>query len=593
MPLDLQTRAEFRPATLDRKQRTVELILSTGAPVQRMGIDGPFTERLRISAEAVDLSRLPVPLLDGHRQDGVDSILGTLEAARIEDGQLVGRVRLSARRADLLDDIEAGVIRSVSIGYQIHSIDERTGPDGRKVRTATRWELMEVSFVPVPADPEARVRSNTMPDGTTTAPAVTTQTPAATQTRAAVNAEIRALARTVNLGTAEADALIDREATVDEARAELMAIAQRRQTTTPTVTAVHQIDSPDAIRTRMVDALQARVNPRHTPSEAARPYVGMHILDLARELATRQGIATTGMSQAELVTRLHTISDFPLILGDTMNRELRTAYMAAPATLKTAARQRTNRDFRARTMLQLSEFPTLQRINEGGEYTYGTVAESRETVKLDTYGRALSASRALLINDDVGFLSDMPGKWGQATTEFEGQFLVDLITQNSGAGPTMSDGQPLFHSTHGNIGTAAAITEAALSAARQSMRMQKGLTGKPINVTPRYLVVHPAKETEAEKLLAAIQPANTSDVNPFAGRLQLLVDARLPSANRWYVAADPAQIDGLEYAYLQGEEGPQVFTEVGFDVDGVKIKVRLDFGAAFLDWRGWYMNPGA
>ena len=37
----------------------------------------------------------------------------------------------------------------------------------------------------------------------------------------------------------------------------------------------------------------------------------------------------------------------------------------------------------------------------------------------------------------------------------------------------------------------------------------------------------------------------------------------------------PAQIDGLEYAYLAGAPGPQTETRAGFEVDGVEVKVRL------------------
>ena len=33
-------------------------------------------------------------------------------------------------------------------------------------------------------------------------------------------------------------------------------------------------------------------------------------------------------------------------------------------------------------------------------------------------------------------------------------------------------------------------------------------------------------------------------------------------------------------------------TRNGFDVDGVEIKCRLDFGAKAIDWRGLYKNPG-
>jgi hypothetical protein len=119
------------------------------------------------------------------------------------------------------------------------------------------------------------------------------------------------------------------------------------------------------------------------------------------------------------------------------------------------------------------------------------------------------------------------------------------------------------------------------------------VSGLPIRVTPKYLLVPPTLETPAEQLLTAIAAAKTADVNPFAGSLTLVVEPRLASAARWYVAADPAEIDSLEFAYLAGGEGPQVESKSGWDVDGVEIRVILDYGAGFVDHRGWYANPGA
>jgi hypothetical protein len=111
-------------------------------------------------------------------------------------------------------------------------------------------------------------------------------------------------------------------------------------------------------------------------------------------------------------------------------------------------------------------------------------------------------------------------------------------------------------------------------------------------VTPRYLVVGPDDELGAEKLLATIAPARIEDANPFSGRLALVVEPRLAGTTAWYLVADPAEVDGLEYAYLDGAPGPQVESRNGFEVDGVEIKVRMDFGAGFVDWRGWYRNAG-
>jgi hypothetical protein len=177
-----------------------------------------------------------------------------------------------------------------------------------------------------------------------------------------------------------------------------------------------------------------------------------------------------------------------------------------------------------------------------------------------------------------------------------------MIEQNSGAGPTMADAETLFSAAHGN--TADNFIEGDnvqeqlesfgtfVAAARLNMRKQTGLSGRPINVAPRFLLVPAELEMLGELLVTSVQPTRIADANPLGQSLTLLTEARLSSPSRWYLASDPAVIDGLEYAYLQGEEGPQTETRAGFEVDGVEIKFRLDFGAAFLDWRPWQMNEG-
>ena len=78
-------------------------------------------------------------------------------------------------------------------------------------------------------------------------------------------------------------------------------------------------------------------------------------------------------------------------------------------------------------------------------------------------------------------------------------------------------------------------------------------------------------------------------------RLAPISEPRLDAASEtaWYLAASPNQIDTIEYAYLEGQQGAYIETRNGFDVDGVEIKCRLDFGAKAIDWRGLYKNPGA
>lgn len=603
--LELETRAiDLTPSSIDIEKRTVDMIISTGAGVRRSDFSGDYVEEL--SLDGVDASRPNIPLLDSHRQDSLDRVLGRVLKISREANALIATVRFAntPTAVTAFDAVRDGDFASVSIGYSIQKTkDIIDGQTGDLVRKVLSWVLHEVSLVPVPADAGAHIRSTQVPKTAkkVVAPDQNTQVHKTTdglpnlENRSETNQEIRAIAETFGLGVDFSNQHIDAATPLDEVRRTAFEVVQNRTQIAPlvTVTAVYD-PSPEETAKRMGEAIYARCVPSYELSEPARPYANLTTLDMARSSLQSRGVTTTGLSPADTVTRaLHSTSDFPLIFADTANRALRRGYDTAPQTLKQLARQTTAKDFRKKTGIQLGEAPTLEKVGESGEYKYGTFAEASESYAIDTFGKIVGLSRKALVNDDLGAFVDLAGKFGVAAADFEAQFLVDLLESGSGLGPTMSDSKTLFHAGHSNVaGAGIVISTNTLSGARMSMRRQNGLSGKPINVTPRYVLIPPELETAAEQVLADIQPTKSADVNPFGGKLELLVEARLVNSARWFVIADPTQIDGLEYAYLQGEEGPQTETRAGFEVDGVEVKVRLDFGAAFMDWRGWYTNAG-
>ena len=596
----LTRRASFKPQTVNVEERNVEVVWSTGAPVRRRDMAGHYIERLSLAPEAVDLSRLEgASVLDAHRQTAVRDVLGSVRSAAVDGKRGTALIQFSARPEvePVWQDVLAGILRHVSVGYSVEEWAETT-ENGARVLTAVRWTPHEISLVPTPADPGAHIRMETKMTDTTTTPAPP-EAPT-TETRAAANAEIRSIARIAGLDQSWIDGQIDGGADADTARrAAFEALAKRSAPSIRTEQVrVEMGESQDdpALRARqMGEALYARINPRHELSEPARRYAYSTPVDMAKELLTLRGESTMALSPASLVTRaLHTTSDFPIILGDTVGRVLRDAYQSAPSGIRRLGRQTTARDFRAVNKIMLGEAPLLEKLNEHGEIKAGTMAEAREAYKVETWARKIGITRQVLVNDDLGAFSDLARRMGQAAAETEARILVTLLEAGSGNGPTLSDGKTLFHADHGNkAGTGAAISDATLSAARLALRTQKGIEDRTIRVTPRNLLVPPALETTAEKWLASIAPATAADVNPFSGSLSLVVEPRLSSATRWYVTADPGEIDGLEFAYLSGAEGPQVESRSGWDVDGVEIRVILDFGAGFIDHRGWFMNAGA
>ncbi|OYX45243.1 MAG: peptidase U35 [Rhodobacterales bacterium 32-67-9] len=573
-----------QPTTLDPQSRTIEAIVSTGAETLRPG----YIERLDL--RGADLSRLiGAPVLDAHRAASTRDILGVVEAAEVLPEGLWVRIRFRSNDAaqTVLADIGDGTLRGLSVGYSVAEWKESRDGE-RRIRTATRWTPLEVSIVPVPADPGAHFRhgGNQMEtqEQTSERPAETGR-----QTRAQANAEIRTIAETAGLTRAWADAQIDAEATPEAARAAAFEAMRTRsaQTATRTTRAEITLDhtDPAAVAVRAGEALFARAHPGHALSDAARPFAHMTTLDLARDCLRRAGVSTTGAAADTLITRaLHTTSDFPLILGDAVGRELRRAYQAAPSGVRQLAGQGTIRDFRPKRAITLGEAPQLARVNEAGEFQHGTMAEAAELYTLETFGKIFSISRQALVNDDLGAFTAIPGRLGAAARAFEAAQLAAKVEAN----PAMSDTIAVFSAAgHGNATTTGATLEEDLAAARLAMRKQTGLSGDLIDVTPRFVLVPPDLETDMEKALSAVQATKTADANPFAA-LSLVVEPRLTSATRWYVVADPALIDGLEYGYLEGAPGPQIETKVGFETDGVQMKVRLDFGCGWLDHRGWF-----
>jgi hypothetical protein len=153
---------------VNKEARTVDLIFSTGAAVDRMDwYSGKrYREVLSMDPAHVRLDRLNAgaPLLDAHSAYSVGDVLGAVEpdSARIENKQGIATVRFSKRDSvePIFGDVVDGIIRNVSVGYRVYKFVEDTPKDGGiPTRTAIDWEPFEVSMVPMPADVGARVRS--------------------------------------------------------------------------------------------------------------------------------------------------------------------------------------------------------------------------------------------------------------------------------------------------------------------------------------------------------------------------------------------------------------------------------------------------
>ena len=409
------------------------------------------------------------------------------------------------------------------------------------------------------------------------------------------------LAARLGLERTMAEDLVSRGVGIDEARRVILdkvAESSERTRTFPHVSVpLGGRDERVTRREAVANALLHRYSPTlFQLSEPAREYRGMTLLELAREFLGSAGVNVRGFSRDEIATRaLHSTSDFPEVLSAVTNKTLRQAYEVYPRTFVPFCRQVLATDFKAMNRVQIGEAPQLLKVSESGEFKRGTIAESKESYRIETYGRVVGVTRQVLINDDLDAFTRIPAMYGTAIATLESDVVWAIITANA----AMADGVALFHATHKNLaGTGAALSVTSVGEGRAWMAKQTGLDKKTVlNIRPAYLVVPASLELAAEQLIAQnLVPAKTGDVVPQSIRtLTPIAEPRLDavSLTGWYLAASPAQIDTVEFAYLEGQQGAYIETRNGFDVDGVEIKCRLDFGAKAIDWRGLYKYAGA
>lgn len=576
--------AAAQPSTWNPATRTVEAIISTGAGVVRRDHRGPFVEVLDLGgvnpASLVDL-----PVLDGHATGSVRHVIGVVLSARREGENLVAVLRIG-----LADDIEPvaariaeGLVRNVSIGYQ-PAAERESVLDGRRVKTIAP-RIREISLVVNGADPGAKLRTAPMEENIedlTEEKVEPTTGPEA--------ARVRALGEAVGFTREETDGFIANGLGLEDVRTIAQTRARERSQSTPkirTASVGPSNDDPSVVHRRMGDAMAVRMAGGEVAPEL-RPFMEMSMLDMARRSLEVAGISARGLGVDDMLMRAMTTSDFPITVGNAMNKVAADAYAAAESPLKMLFKRRTLVNFKPSQTIRLGGMGRFEELTESGEIRHTSRAESGETLKLGTYAQGISVSRKLLIDDDLNLLGDMTGAIGTAAAQTENDLVFETVTGN----PKMSDGKTVFHASRGNISTASGLAVTSLGDARKAMRGRVDLDGKTlINVQPKYLVVGPELEDWGEQVLANIYPATADNVNPFSGKLQLLVEPRIADS-RWFVFGDPARTPALQFAYLSSAPGVQIQRSEAWDTLGTKWRAWLDFGTGWLDWRPAQFNAG-
>ena len=159
---------EQESLTVTQETRTVQLSISSSQPIEQWFA----TEILEHRDGSVNLSRAKSggQVLFNHN---ADDYIGVIQDCWLDPGAercyAIVRFDTHPRAEQIFNSVQSGILRNVSIGYQVKewAIEEGNKKDLNPTVRATSWELLEVSFVSVPADPSVGVdRSFPMTDPT-------------------------------------------------------------------------------------------------------------------------------------------------------------------------------------------------------------------------------------------------------------------------------------------------------------------------------------------------------------------------------------------------------------------------------------------
>jgi len=340
----------------------------------------------------------------------------------------------------------------------------------------------------------------------------------------------------------------------------------------------------------------------HVQIRAGNPLKGAKLAELARMCLAQANIKVDSMDQMKIVAAAFTqsTSDFPVLLESVMHKTLQQAYAVAPDTWSRFCAIGSVSDFRAHNRYRVGSIGNLDSLNELGEFKNKTIPDGEKaSITAGTKGNIINISRQIIVNDDLQALVTLTAMLGRAAKRSIEASVYAMLAENSGMGPLLSDGKALFHADHGNLVTSGAVPSIdTIEAARILMAQQLDVGGND------YLDLRPALWLGPMSLGGKARVVNTSVYDPdTANKLQRpnivnglfrdVIDSPRLTGNPWFVFADPNEAPVLEVAFLDGVQDPYLELQNGFDVDGARYKVRLDYGVAGIDYRGAVQNDGA
>lgn len=266
------------------------------------------------------------------------------------------------------------------------------------------------------------------------------------------------------------------------------------------------------------------------------------------------------MTMGEFMAAVHTTSDFPKLFAAAANKVLQAQQQLNRGVWSQVCATKTVTDFKSVNILNISSISNFKEIPEGGPREQLTADERQEVFPgVKTWGGQIKLTYQMIRNDDLGALADL-----LTSVEQRGAILPDklfhlALALNSGAGPNLADGNPLFHTSRGNISTSAALSADNLKldwtahGALQSFGPDK----EPLDLEPAIVLVPYSLKWTLEDIAFQEYLGNQTQRNTLRGRFTPLGSKRL-TGNRRYLFVDPRIMPVFTMYALDGQFAPKM-----------------------------------
>jgi hypothetical protein len=351
---------------------------------------------------------------------------------------------------------------------------------------------------------------------------------------------------------------------------------------------------------------------------ASREYRGIGLHQIMRLVASSNGLSVhqdpksddfiRAILQHEQTIQAHGAGFSTMSLSgiteNILNKAMLEAYGSVPSVVPDIAYETDTPDFKQFKRYRLTAAGSMKEIGNTGTLENMSFQDESYANQVKTQGCILVVTRAILVNDDMGALTQMPTIIGRQAAISREKAVISALLNNASS---------FFGSGNKNYlnSTGSALSITSLTKATQQFLEMKDANGDPIMVVPDRLLVPPALYATAQNLFSGANLVVTAlgstsaaavspNLNQHAGKYRPIVSPFLGDQSpldplyetncvdtAWYQLGNPSGgMAVVQVGYLRGQRVPVIERgEPNFNVLGIAMRSWYDFGVALHDFR--------